>query len=86
LIVDNQDVTVVHLRLPHTMVRPRRQIDGQVPRMCLSTTYHVWLQIVTQIVAVGCGNRAGRPADGEAAHNLPEIVPLSLAAGRAIRP
>ena len=31
LIIDDQDVTVVQLRLPHIMVRPRRQLDGQVP-------------------------------------------------------
>ena len=30
-IVDNQDVSVVQLRLPNIMVRPRRQIGGRVP-------------------------------------------------------
>ena len=47
-IVDDQDVTVVQLRLPHIMVRPRRQIGGQVSRMGLKQPYHIWLQIVTQ--------------------------------------
>jgi len=51
LIIDDQDVTVVHLRLPHTMVRPRRQIDCQVPRMCLSSTLPC---LVTNCYTNGC--------------------------------
>src|SRR6516225_962877 len=48
LIIDDQDVTFVQLRLLHIMVRPRRQIDGQLRGWVCQAPYHIWLQIVTQ--------------------------------------
>ena len=41
LIIDDQDVTFVQLRLLHIMVRPRRQIDGQLRGWVCQAPYHI---------------------------------------------